>query len=599
MFANGFTAVVASSGNVVGSTTFSLTMKGTNPRAVFRFGAPTPTGSVTVNFLASGTFSGCSNMVLCKLSDESAIDAITTPEQLFYQPYTDFYISLNCKVFRPMGWAGTNNSNLSRYAYRVPWQTGLVFQSARWEPTIWAGTVSGTDTYTATRPSGVPATPTDGAAIQALFTNANTSSTVTLDLGGSWGAKTVLSGSFAAVPAIGRITANQNATLVYDAVLDAWLHFAGGFTPNIPTEARVGFANACGVNYWHNFMTLGDDASALAESAYVRDNLNSGRVAYFEYANEPWNPLFSQYHTLNARGVAFGFPSGDNRRQFGATGLRIRQIMGQVVSIWNGRTELRCVNAFQGAGAPETVTYQFNGADLSTALGYAGYNSFVGVSYNVAPNRPIDYCRSISPAEYVGGAQTLQFDAEYVTQFGLGFSFPGLLAAADDYASGDAVRMAQGLKWLDYDLRIGVKSNGASGSETMFGFRTVRIPFWSTSAATYSPAKFVELYEGCSCAVETMSTATCTTIGISTSYGGPTGKIANLINAYKQSPLFAQESTDCWNEFMAQSQSGTPAWLIVIGANAFGIMQGGIYSAPLASKAAMISFNNTTFGRLR
>lgn len=605
IFALGFTDVAASSGSVVGGTAFNLTMTGTNPRVVFRLGAPIPAGSVTVNFLAGGTFSGCSNMVLCKLSDEAAIDATTTPEELFYQPYTNFYVALNCKAFRPMGWAGINNSNLSRYAFRVPWQTGLTYQSARWEPTIWAGTASGTNTYAATRPSGVPATPTDGAAIQVQFTNANTSATVTLDLGGSWGAKTVLGGTFPSTAApleIGRITALQSATLTYDAVLGAWLHFPTGLTPNIPVEVRVGFANVCGADYWHNFPMAYDDASALSEAVYVRDKLTTGGVAYFEYTNEPWNPLFNQFHILTARGVVYGFPSGNNRRQMGPTGLRIRQIMGQIVPAWNGRTELRGVNAFQAFGPPETVTYQFNGADLDTSLGYAGYNSLIGVSYNVAPNRPNDFCRSISYATYVGGAQCLQFDQEYVDAHNVGLSFPGLTGAADDFASGVPALMAQALTWMDNDLRGGLRSDGSLGPQTMqsflsgSSFNSSIYGTWNTVAGTYSPAKYVECYEGCSCSNVPPSTATCTTIGISTSYGGTGGKIDNLINAFKLSGRFYNQFYDQNTQFLSFSNSLTPAWLIVIG-NPFGLMQGNtIYSAPWQSWQALTTFNASKYG---
>mgnify|MGYP001617180023 CR=1 FL=1 len=606
--APGFDNIVVSSGTQVGSASFNLTMTGTNPRVVFRFATSVPTTTVTMNFLASGTFSGISNMVMCKLSDEAAVDAATIPEDLFYQPYVDFYLALNCKVFRPMGWANTNSNNLSRYAYRVPWQTGLTYQSPRWVSDLWAGTATGTDTYTATRPTGVPATPTDGATIQLQFTNANTSTTVTLDLGGSWGAKAVLAGTGGGayqVPSINSITAGQLATLVYDSLVDAWTHSSGGLTNNIPVEVRLGFANKCGAHYWHNFPVFYDDASALSEAVYCRDNATAGSVVYMEYSNEPWNPGFAQNKAFVARGLALGFPADNNRRMHGYVGLRIRQIMGQIVTAWNGRTELRGVNAFQAFGPSATTTYQFNGADLNTSLGYTGYNSFVGVNYDTAPNRPNDLCRSISYATYVGGAQTLQFDAQYVSAFGSGLNFSGLTTAADDYASGTPQRMAQALSWLDYDIRQGVKSNGVLGSDTMQSFRlgspanSAIYGTWSTVASTYSPAKFVECYEGCSCSVVAPSTATCTAIGIDTSYGGTGGKIDNLITGYKMSAKFRQLFADQNNEFMAAANSLTPAWLLVPGASPWGLMQGGNYSTPFASKDALIAFNNTTFGRLR
>lgn len=604
--APGFSNVVATSGSVVGGVSFNLALTGMNPRAVFRWATSVPTGNVTFNFMASGTFSGCTNLVIGKVSDEAAIDAATTPEDLFYQAYVEFYLALNCKIFRPMGWANTNSQNASRHAYRQPWQTGLNYYAQRWIPGAWAGTVSGTDTYSCSQPADLPATPTDGAVVQCQFTNANTASTATIDFGGSWGVKNLITTLGSTTLGAGAITAAVLATLVYDELLDGWMYSSGGISPSVPLEVRLGFANKCGADYWHNIPALYDIASVAAEAAWIRDNLAADRQGYFEWSNETWNPSFVQFHQCNARGLALGFPSGDNRRQVGYTGLRIRQFMGQVTTTWGSRAGLRRVNAFQGFGPDSSLsTYQFNGGDLVSAT-YPVYASYVGVDYNAAPNRPVDYSDVLSYATYPTGAQLLQFNQNYIDQFNGGFTFPDLLAAADDYDSGDTTRMARALAWVDFDLRQGRRSNGNLGSETLKGHfsgspsHAAIYPVWNSLAAGYSPPKTVEQYEGASASVDAPTTAACTTMGISTDYGGTTGKIANLIAGYKLSDLFKQLTIDQFNEFLTFSRSSSPALLLVPGLNPWGLVQGaGIYSDPWKSYNAVVAFNNATFGRLR
>lgn len=609
MFAIGYTNIAASAGSTVGSLAFNLTMKGTNPRVVFRWGSPVPTGNITFNFMASGTFSGCSKLVICKLSDEAAIDAETTPEELFNPGQITFYQALNCKVFRPMGPAGINFSNNSKHAYRVPWLTGLCYYSERWVPGAWAGTAAGTNTYTCSPPADLPASPAgaDGAVIQCQFTNANTATAATINPGGAWGAKSIMDDFANTTLSVGGIAAGALGTLVYDELIDAWMLKSAaddrgkGLTQSVPVEALVGFANACGVDYWHNVHHLYSVADVSACATIIKNQLYAGLGSLWEYSNETWHFNFTQAHHITARGLKLGFPADSNRRLNGYTGLRIRQMWAAVATAFGTRGGLRRVAAFQGFGPDGgTQTYLFNGGDLNGTT-YPVYGSYVGVNYDTAPNRPIDFCEVLSYAPYIVGAQTRQVQANYTNDFGDGKRFPDLAIAADDYASGDPVRMTRALAWMDFDIRRGIEQpSGNLGAETLQGHRlgspghAAIYPVWNALAAGYTPRKYVECYEGCTAAIEAPDAATCITIGLT----GYSTKIANLITAYKQSPLFEQLSWDCWNEFMAQSQSATPAWLGALG-NPFGIMGDNIYTATFKSYDAMVRFNHATFGRLR
>lgn len=257
--------------------------------------------------------------------------------------------------------------------------------------------------------------------------------------------------------------------------------------------------------------------------------------------------------------------------------------------MWGAQDGLRPVIAFQAFGPGGAIQpFLLNSSDLDTSLGYAGYNAVIGVTYSAAPNRAIDVATDLSYATYIGGAQFLQFDANYVNEHNAGKTFPVMTGAADDYASGDPTRMAAALDALDNDLRQGMTSVGVLGSQTMKSFRlgspanTLIYSAWNTMASGYSPAKKVSCYEGASCSVDKPSTATCTTIGISTSYGGVGGLIDNVIFAYKKDHRFYNLVIDQNLDFFALSQSEIAAWLLVPGSNPWGLLSGGsIYDESL------------------
>lgn len=586
--------VTSGANYVSGATAFNLTVVGTNARIEFTFAGATP-GKILFCFLAGGKFSGLSNVVLCKLSDEVAIDRATTPEEMFDDDYVAVYRALNSKIVRAMGWTNPNGGNVSQARYLAPWRTAINLVTQRWAPGAWAGTTSGTNDYVCAAQRDATKAYVDGEMIQLQFGNANTSKAITVNSGGR-GAVPVLAGTGGGTCQplnIGQIAANSLATLTYDAILGSFLWQPDGQTPCIPYELQVAFANRVNADYWCNFHGYVDDASITSIAKLVRDKLNSNLNAYFEYGNEVWNWNFPMTVWSNAKGVALGFPSDNGRQFFGWHALRSRQIMGLVTSNWAPRpsTQLKRVMAFQAFGwGPSTSNYKLQGLDLNGAL-YPKYAAKGFPNYNAAPNRPIDYFDVLSYATYYSGAQCTNFDGNYLSRGAAGIA--GLLVAADDYATAVPSKMASALAFLDNDIRAGKTGTGTAGTETLLslntGMRGVGIyPVWEEIAKTFN--KSVVCYEG---GHESWypSTTTCTAMSISTAYGGPDGKIAKLLEAYKQSDAFAAVVRDQISQFMAHPHSQTPAWLLVPGNNQWALSSGDTYASKYKSWDALVTFN--------
>lgn len=584
-------SLVSGANFVGGSTGFNLNVVGSNPRVVFTFATSIP-ASVSFAFMAGGKFSGMCNLVLCRLSDEASIDAATTPEQMFSDDYIATYLSLAPTIIRPMGWTNPNSGNVSQSRYLPSWQNSINICSQSWAPGAWGGSTTGVNAYTCAAQRDATSSYIDGEMIHLQFVQANTATNVTINSGGR-GAVPVLvgSGGYTGSPVpVGKITANSLATLTYDKVLNAFMWQPDGQTPCIPYELQVAFANRIGANYWCNLPAYVNDASVKAIVGVVRDRLRAGATAYFEYGNEIWNNSFPATRWAAKKGATLGFPSDNNRQIYGWYGLRTRQIMGSVTSAWSPRlmAQLKRVMAFQAFGPPQsTNTYRFQGADLTVTNSKYAANGYV--SYNNAPNRPIDFCDVLSYATYYSGAQCANFDANYLANGGAAIG--GLLAAADNYATAVPSKMESALAFLDNDVRAGTLTNGSAGSETLLalsnGARGIGVyQTWEPFAATFN--KSVECYEG---GYEGWypSTQTCAALGISSAYGGPSGKIANLINGYKLSAMFGVLVQDQMKQFKAQAHSKTPAWLLIPGYNQWGLSTGDNYAPKYTSWTSLLA----------
>lgn len=123
---------------------------------------------------------------------------------------------------------------------------------------------------------------------------------------------------------------------------------------------------------------------------------------------------------------------------------------------------------------------------------------------------------------------------------------------------------------------------------------------WQATAANYS--KFVVCYEG-GFSSTYPTAATCTTMGISTTYGDAGGKIDNLIKGYKNNALGLAIARDQFKQFMGQdassanfgllAQSKYPAWLSLAAEDQWSLYQGDIFSTPFQTYFGVQTFNNS------
>jgi hypothetical protein len=78
----------------------------------------------------------------------------------------------------------------------------------------------------------------------------------------------------------------------------------------IPVEEQVRLANTASVDPWLCLPWAADDTYVTNFATHIRDNLNAGRVAYIEVANEPWNSAYTiLLNQMQAEGLAAGFAS--------------------------------------------------------------------------------------------------------------------------------------------------------------------------------------------------------------------------------------------------------------------------------------------------
>lgn len=255
------------------------------------------------------------------------------------------------------------------------------------------------------------------------------------------------------------------ATFTYDAILDRAQYVAGSASSGVPIEVEASIANAVGANLWANIPNLADNNFVTNWAAAACSNLNSNLYFYPEYSNEIWNAGFKQTKWASNVGISFGFPVANLESVFGWYGLRVRQIMGNLIPVaCSGRmSSVRRTLMFQAFGdTTGNKTFRFNGADLapsgtSTGKGNAAYNSYSGsANYTASPNRPIDVVESIGYAPYVSGTNFSDQGSNGGTvATSANAAFLQTLATAFDANPNDPTSLAA----LDNDQRQGTQSS--------------------------------------------------------------------------------------------------------------------------------------------
>lgn len=537
---------------VVGSTAFNLTVEGVDGRVKFTY-ATTPAAEAFY-MIQSNPLNPLRNVSFIRADQETNFLAGEKFNPDFIQKVTE----ANFGVLRFLDWMVGNINNTTQWKHQGhvdDWS----YDARKWHPDCWAGTASGTDTYSCGAATDTPVSWTHGEVTQVQFTNANTGAS-TININGR-GAKSIIRQYADALPA-STITANALATLIYDSQLDKVIYSSDGMTSGVPHGDLIELCNLVGAHGWltHPFCALDD---VITQSATLwKNGLNSGLRVYHEYANEVWNFAFPFTSLAAAKGAVLGYPLGNNERVHGWYAKRYLEIADLIAAV--GGSNYRRVITVQAAGdGPQYDTYRFKGADLGV----------------VAPNRPIDKCEAISFASYFQGANVREFTGSYANPL------TDLLTAADDYDSGIPASMASALAYIDNDIRAGAKS-AVAGDATLAAFEGTIYPRWHAYAVTYG--KRLMEYEG-ALALDTPTTATLTSLGIATAYSA---KILALILAYKNSALAKALTLDRYNGFVSLSNAEFPSQYIHAGSYVWGIISDDLYDTPYAARAAIIEFND-------
>jgi hypothetical protein len=398
--------------------------------------------------------SGSGEIALYRLSDET--DYLNG--EYFTPEFKALISGLSPGALRFMGWVvGSGNlNNETTWNYRVK-PTSLVWCSRRFPPSVWGGTISGTNTYTINPGSGSPGVWTDGEVLQGVVTNANTITTPTLTVSGRSGTKTIVN-TFATALSAGNMAAGAAATFVYDGLLDKVIWASNGATSSIPIEAQAQLCNRINANLWGHIPYMASDDYVTQWATAALNNLSSSLYFYPEYSNEVWNFSFPQNGWATARGTALGF----SNPQQSWYGLRVRQIMGNLIpAVWSGRmSQLRRTLMHQAAGDVLTLTYRMKGADLapsgtSTGTGNATYISWTGgVNYTAKPNRPIDVVETIGYAPYAG-ATNLYFGPDISGAAPTALNTPFYQSLVNYWEGGNS---AAAIALIDADIRGGLNA---------------------------------------------------------------------------------------------------------------------------------------------
>lgn len=555
---------------------------GSGGRVVFSFTSSPPPSSFGCYWLAGGTFSGMGNLVLCRLADEAALDA----GALFNPDYISQITSIKPRTLRVMQTTNCATGLISKPSTYDTALTNINWSGPTYPAGTYAGTLSGTNTYTCSNP-------TDGSdVIMAVVANASTGVAATLN------GITILDQVGRALNAGGDPLTTANGglyTFTYDVIVNAYYAQAGGVQSFVPLSVIVALANQCSSSLYYCFNVLVTDAEVTPIATYLKANVV--KVTSLEYSNELWGGvgLFNNNIAV-IRAAALSLPAGYLTYQ----SLRHRQIMGIVTGVWTGGTP-RALSSLKRVFASAT----FNGGDPGfVTFGLSG-STLGSYGYDTKPNRPVDYSDVLSYAPYYEGPNCPAYQTGYIS----GSAQQALYDAADNYASGNSTLMGLALDFVDGDVKNGT---GGNGDPSTIDYQNSTIyPAWNTLAASYDSDRpsgmgplIVECYEG-GLQINRPNVATLNAISKNGAlYGGDTGRISVLFAAYKNDARWQSRLTYQFNQFMAFDHSVSPCWYSFVGAipiadtdhggalsDQWSSHIGDLYSTPYKTIPALTAFN--------
>lgn len=346
------------------------------------------------------------------------------------------------------------------------------------------------------------------------------------------------------------IQVNQVHTFTYDQTTDTYLYTnptvgVQGIS-SCPVSVEVALSNEIGSDFYYCFPQSIIDSEVTAIVGYIRDNLSSNLNFYNEAFNEVWNPGTGNQALCRTWAAALGggLTGGD------AYVKRHCEIMALVKAAWAPRNPnqlkriLGLATGFYG-NPPGFKGPLLEGSNLSA------------YGFNASPNRPIDRSEGFNHDTYFEGPSIPVGDTGYTAT-----GQEGLYTAADNFALGTPTGISLGLNFVDNDLRQGTGGNGFDVSN--LSWLSGRYSVFEALAASYDTSRgilgqaplFVVAYEGGMQGAVFPSVAYLNAIGLNGAlYGGPTGRIALLFDAYKHSALFKQLCLDFYFNFLGAGGS--------------------------------------------
>lgn len=152
----------------------------------------------------------------------------------------------------------------------------------------------------------------------------------------------------------------------------------------VSVAVMVELANQTRTDPWFNIPHLASDAYIRNFTTYMRDHLDAGLVARFEYSNEVWNWGFQQAQWAQAQAEAAWGPDvqGGWMQWYGARAANMANI---VADVFGNQTGTRALNVFSTQSSWQGLEdYALNAPDVVAAGGTAPRDApFHG--YAIAP----------------------------------------------------------------------------------------------------------------------------------------------------------------------------------------------------------------------
>ena len=401
--------------------------------------------------------------------------------------------------------------------------------------------------------------------------------TTTIDVNGR-GPKFIVSNNNQTSSFVSPISANSIGTGIYDSIVDwVWYSNNNAMFTGVPIEVQVQLANLLNIPLWYNLSEYADDDLVTQTVTYVRDNL----VPTFklEFSNELWNQSFAQGFRSAQRGLYLGWLSSNNAARYSYIGLRTRQVMGVATAAWTPRVlaQMTRMTSSWTFAAKFLSIGQLNDYIYKGTLLSAYSSADCPQNYATSPCRPVDYADAFPITQYFGGAQA-GCTATNNTYDGATYAeIAGLISAATSYAAGDT---ATAFAFVDNDVRQGTRSgSGTPGLATLEQLALTIYTPWNDFITNNYPTKISIGYEGSFCDAPP-------TIGWLTTEGDPTpsttqANIANMLIAYRLTPLAYRLTIDAYTQYLAFSNTRTAAWLALLDGNQFALLPGNVLPQPL------------------